>query len=105
MKDVKKLLGQRIKDLRKQQGMSQEELAEIINIDQRNLSHIECGVSFPAKKLLEIANALKVSLCDLFDFEYFKNDKNLMKKFIVNELDNLSDENIKILFRLIKSMR
>jgi len=105
MKDVKKLLGQRIKELRKQRGMSQEELAAIIDIDQRNLSHIECGISFPAKKLLELSSALKVSLCDMFDFEYFKNDKVSMKKFIVEELDNLSDENVKILFRLIKAMR
>jgi len=105
MKDVKILLGQRIKDLRKQQGMSQEELAEIINIDQRNLSHIERGVSFPAKKLQEIACALKISLCELFDFEYLKIDIDFMKKFIAQELDNISDDNVKILFRLVKSMR
>lgn len=85
--------------------MSQEELAEKINIDQRNLSHIECGISFPTKKLLEIASALKISLCELFDFEYLKNDTNFMKEYIVQALDNLSDDDIKTIFRLVKVMR
>lgn len=105
MKDIKILLGKRIKELRKAQKLSQEELAEIINIDQRNLSNIECGISFPAKTLLEISSALKVSLSELFDFEHLKIDSDYMKKYIQNETKNLSDENLKIIFRLIKSMR
>lgn len=58
MNDIKKLLGKRIKELRKAQGISQQQLAELANIDQRNLSHIECGDTFPSRVLLEISSAL-----------------------------------------------
>lgn len=105
MKDVKILLGKRIKELRKERNLSQQELAEIINIDQRNLSNIECGLSFPSKFLVDIANALKISLPELFDFEHILKDDETLRKFIINDLDNLSSENLKIIYRLIKSMR
>ena len=48
MKDIKILLGKRIKELRKKLNISQQELAEKINVDARNLSNIECGISFPS---------------------------------------------------------
>lgn len=104
MNNIKEILGLRIRELRKQKGITQEQLAEMINIDQRNLSNIECGVTFPSKSLGEIANALNVSLRDLFDFEHVKLTSEEMKNFICNSLDNLSDNDIKIIYRLIKSM-
>ena len=67
MNDIKYYLGQRIKELRKIKGLSQQELAEIANIDQRSLSHIECGDTFPSKSLFELAEALDVDLKDLFE--------------------------------------
>lgn len=105
MEDIKILLGQRIKELRKKLNISQQELAEKINIDQRNLSNIECGISFPSKTILEIASALKVSLPELFDFEHLNEDSVSMKKYIINYLENISDENLKIIYRLTKSMK
>ena len=105
MKDIKILLGKRIKELRKKLNISQQELANIINIDPRNLSNIECGISFPSKVLFEISKALKVSLPELFDFEHEKYEVSDMKKYIQNELDNISDENVTALYRFIKALR
>lgn len=105
MKDIKILLGKRIKELRKNLNLSQQELAELINVDQRNLSNIECGISFPSKTLFEISNALKISLSDLFDFEHLKLNKNDMKNIIIKELDDLNENNIKIIYKMIKSMK
>ncbi len=105
MKDIKILLGKRIKELRKTLHMSQQELAELANIDQRNLSNIECGITFPSKSLLEIASALKVSLPELFDFDYLKTDPDSMKKYIMEFLENTSDENLKIIYRMTKVMK
>lgn len=104
MKDIKNLLGQRIKDLRIKRGYSQQQLSELINIDQRNLSNIECGNTFPAKSLLAIAEALQVSLPELFDFNYLAKNSEEMKKQIIKNLDNLNDENIKIIYRLVQTM-
>ena len=104
MTNIKELLGLRIKELRKQKGITQEKLAELIDIDQRNLSNIECGVTFPSKSLASIADALDISLMDLFDFNHTNVNESTMKDFIRNSLDNLSEHDIKILYRLIKSM-
>ena len=104
MNNLKHLLGLRIRELRGKKGLSQQELAEMINIDQRNLSNIECGNTFPAKSLLAIAGVLNVTLPELFDFDYLAKNTNEMKQFISNHLDNLDEKDIKTLYRLIKSM-
>lgn len=45
--NIKKLLGKRIKELRKNKGITQEALSEKAGIDSKHLSRIECGVNFP----------------------------------------------------------
>lgn len=105
MKEIKRLLGLRVRELRIKKGYSQQKLAELVNIDQRNVSNIECGNSFPSKCLLELACALGVELSEMFDFSHLELDCKKMKQVIKEELNNLSDENIKIIFRLIKSMK
>ena len=105
MKEIKRLLGLRVRELRIKKGYSQQKLAELVNIDQRNVSNIECGNSFPSKCLLELACALAVELSEMFDFSHLELDCKKMKQVIKEELNNLSDENIKIIFRLIKSMK
>lgn len=59
-------IGQRIRKIRKAHGLSQEELAEKINISTTHMSHIETGntkLSLPV--LVDIASALDVRTDDL----------------------------------------
>lgn len=59
-------IGQRIRKLRKSLGLSQEELAEQINISTTHMSHIETGntkLSLPV--LVDLAQALNVRADDL----------------------------------------
>lgn len=61
-----KLVGQRIRAIRKKQGMTQERLAELAEISPQHCSGIETGaakVSLPA--LVKIANALNASMDEL----------------------------------------
>lgn len=104
MNEIKKLIGKRIKELRKEHNLSQQELAELINIDQRNLSNIECGISFPSKSLLQIAEAFDISLKDLFDFEHLTLKRTDMLSYIENKIQYLDDRNIKFIYRIIKSL-
>lgn len=105
MKDVKKLLGQRIKELRKSLNISQQELAEMIDIDQRNLSNIETGRSFPSKSLLDLADALGVSLSELFEFEHIKLTRQNMINFIDNNIRKMTNENVLAIYKFIKSLK
>ena len=54
---------------------------------------------------MELALALDVELKDMFDFSHLELDIKQMRQTIKNELKNLTDDNIKIIYRLIKSMK
>lgn len=59
-------LGKRIKRIRKEKGLSQNQLAEYTDISVNHLSHIECAntkVSLPV--LLSIVNALNITMDDV----------------------------------------
>lgn len=62
MKDVLKQVGGRIKAARKEKGLSQNELADQLNISVSHMSAIECGRSnFGVDILMRITEVLKVS--------------------------------------------
>ena len=67
MNNLKIKLGQRIKSLRKNSNITQETLAELINMDITSLSKIETGRNYPQPETIEkIANALNVDIAQLF---------------------------------------
>lgn len=101
--DLKKNLGKRIQELRKNQGITQEKLAEQISIDITSLSKIETGRNYPQPETLEkIALALSVDIEDLFKFR-----NNLTKddycKLIYKNIDLLKNNEEKLKFIYIVS--
>lgn len=99
--DNKKLLGKRIKEIRKKSGYTQEKLAEIIGIDITTLSGIESGRHYPSLVTLEkIAKVLDVALINIFDFNHHI-PVNDMKSVIVNNINRLADDDIKMIYKLI----
>jgi transcriptional regulator with XRE-family HTH domain len=73
MKTTKQLLGARIKELRKMRAMSQEKLADIVDLDPKYVSFIECGRNAPSLETMEsIARALEVEIKDLFEFAHLQ---------------------------------
>ncbi len=69
MPDTKKLIGERIKVLRRQAELTQEQLAEQVGLDARHLSRLEVGRHFPSLDTLErIAGVLNVPLVEFFQF-------------------------------------
>lgn len=62
----KQKLGKKIRDLRKDQGLSQEQLSFAAKIDRSYISEIENGLRNPSLQTLEkLAKAFKVKLSDL----------------------------------------
>ncbi len=101
MDDIKKLFGKKIKELRVKKNLSQEELAEIIDIAERNLSKIECGKSFMrAEKIGKLAEALGVTLKDLFDFEHQK-DLDEIRAELIEKIKS-DNKNLRILYQFYK---
>lgn len=64
--DTKELFGLRLQALRKERGLSQERLAELIDRSKDAVSKMERGINLPAfDTLVRLAEQLGVSLRDL----------------------------------------
>lgn len=73
MKKTRELLGGRIKELRKVRCLTQEQLAEKVDLATRYISLIEVGRSSPSLETMEnIARALGVEIKDLFEFAHLQ---------------------------------
>ncbi len=64
---VTKRFGQRLQLLRKKTGLSQEDFAELCDLDRTYISGIERGIRNVSLKNIEaLANGLGISLSELF---------------------------------------
>ena len=64
---VQKIIGRRIQEIRKQKGLTQEQLAERVNISPHYLSALERGVyNIKLDLLVDILNVLNCSADEVF---------------------------------------
>jgi transcriptional regulator with XRE-family HTH domain len=69
MKKIEVQFGERVRELRRARGMSQEELAFKAGVHRTYLGGIERGERNPAlKNIAAIAKALSLTLSELFQF-------------------------------------
>lgn len=102
MSSLKVKLGARIQQIRKSKKLTQEQLAERIDLDIPNLSNIERGKRFVSANTLEnIVKALDVTEKELFDFGYKGTKDELISE--INNLLELSDiKELEYYYRFIK---
>lgn len=94
--DIRKIFGKNVKHYRKELGLSQEQLAEKLDISTNHLSVIETGTKFVTYKLLEkIIEVFDVKPSSLFFVQgTAKNDDNIENKvnlIIREELSKAAD--------------
>lgn len=100
---IKELFGLRVKEYRKQKGLTQAQLAELVNIDGKHISCIENGKNFPSADLIDrLSNVLNVAPKELFEFYHLQKSENL-KSDIISMLDNLKQEQLESTFKYIRS--
>ena len=97
MSDIKKLLGAKISQIRKEKGFSQLKFAEMLGISTNALSIIETGAGFlTAETLDKIIEKLEIEPDELFSFGGIKTNEeiyvNILKnlKLIKNDRTKLS---------------
>jgi len=104
MKATKELLGERIRELRKIRGLTQEQLAELVDVEQKHVSRLELGKSFPTIERLEkIAVALNVQLRDFFEFIHLA-DPDTRTNSINEMLKGLNEDNQKIAYKVFRGI-
>ena len=92
--NLKKNFGNKIREIRIKRALTQEALAEKINISAKSLSQIELGNNFvSAETLNSLCIALDVNPKTLFDFDYIETQKEIT----IEEVDNKLKNNPKLL--------
>ncbi len=105
MKDVKRLFGMRMKELRKNRRLSQEELAEKADISSKYLSRVEMGQHFPSLDvLIKLANVLNVELKDFFEFAHEAKSSKELKEALSSLLKEAGEEKLRFLVKLIRAV-
>lgn len=89
--------GKRIQQLRKEQGMSQEQLAEKLNVSQNTIAKIECGLRRPSVDfLLELSEFFDVSMnCLVLGVPAKDVENEALKKDIdkgIEEIDSIVEQ-------------
>jgi transcriptional regulator with XRE-family HTH domain len=104
MARTKEFLGRRIREIRKALKMSQERLAEKVDVDPRYISRIELGKCFPSLETLDkISLSLDVELRDLFDFSHFMREVVSMQE-VVDLLDGADEHERQLILRVTKAV-
>ncbi len=104
MSDIKTVLGQNIRELRKKSGWTQEYLAEKAKISVPFMTQIELARKSASLEVVDrIANALGVSYECLFKTEYSEDkDTNYKMHLLENELVQSFSEFVHNKFQMVK---
>lgn len=102
--DNKNFLGKKIKEFRKNKGLTQDKLAEKIGIDVKHLSRIECGKNQLSLNLLyKICYILDVEPFRLFDTSITK-QKDEMIKEIIKFLSETNEDKVRIYYKILMNL-
>ena len=89
-------LGKRLQSIRKQKGLSQEQLAAKLNISRQALSKWESDINVPSvDKIIDVAKALDVSVNELLGIEETTNSEYGQLKSILNQVVLTQNNEIK----------
>ncbi len=99
---LKQNLGKNIKHYRKLNNLTQEQFADLIGIDYKNVSKIENGNNYPSPDTLtSIVRVLNIDFYELFVFDN-PIPYEEMKGEIIKSLEN--KRNIVSLYKTLKSL-
>lgn len=97
MADIRKPLGKRIAQLRKQKGLTQEQLSEMLDIAKNSLSNIESGRSFMSfSKIQKLIDIFEIEAFELFIFEKDKKEIQVLNKGLRRAINLIKYDKIKL---------
>lgn len=102
MRDLK-LIGQKIKQIRKKRKISQEKLAEMVSMNHRSIVRVENAQTVPTLETLrKIANVLDVDIVDFFKTETLESKEEIIEK-IIDYLNNATETDVKTFYNAVYS--
>ena len=102
--NIKKQLGNRIREIRIANSLTQEALAEKINLSAKSLSQIELGNNFvSAETLNDLCCALDITPKTLFDFKLSEIDEADVLSEIIKRLKKNSNL-LKTVYKIVLAL-
>lgn len=99
--DLKKMIGARIQNIRKSKGLTQDRLAEDVNISPKYLSSIERGRENPTlNTIIQLSDSLDVELEDFFESVKLESPE-ISRKMIIDLLDKADPEQLKMFYKIV----
>lgn|SRR5690625_4552764 len=97
-------VGERIKQLRDDQGLTGKELAKQVQLDPSQISKIEKGEAKPSiDALYKICKSLNISLSDFFSTDRKDIDPELRK--LLHTTEHLSTKQLKLLNDFLETLK
>lgn len=104
--DIKKQLGSKIKRLRHKHKLTQEQLAEKMQIAPRTLCGIENGENFvKAETIAKICEVFNITSFELFAFDHIKPQEDLLEEIIADIKSFKSRDKIETLYKIVKALK
>ena len=98
------LFGKRIRELRKSRKITQEQLAEIVGLDAKQIGNIENGAGFTTMMTLEkFAKYFEIEIYELFTFAHQKPKEQLIKN-LISLIRNANENDLKIITKVVNSL-
>lgn len=103
MSGFQKNFGLRVKELRKRNNYTQDQLSEKLGIGVRSLSKIETGASFPSMDTLEkMIEIFEIPTAEFFDFEHLQPKTSL--KELIFDMINSNPDKIQDIYKVVKAL-
>jgi transcriptional regulator with XRE-family HTH domain len=100
----KELFGLRIKSLRETIGLTQENLAERMDITPNYLSSIERGKENPTfNMLIKFSNALRIEMWELFDYGHEVTSKKL-REYLDRFSKKIDEKKLRLAVKILKAI-
>lgn len=101
-KSFKKAMGDRIKSYRKLKGLTQEQLAEIMDFNTKSISLLENGHNYIAlNKVPKLCNALDIQPYQLFVFDKRNTRTENIQDDIIELLNTMDAIKLKLAYKLL----
>jgi len=98
-------IGKRIRTVRLAKGMTQEKLAELVEVGTTHISHIETGNTIPSMKIfIAIVNALNASADELL-CDNIINSKDVFQHEITQTITDCDEKETRIIADMVKALK
>ena len=103
--EILMLFGRRLRSLRTDRGLTQQQLGEKAGLSYKYLGAIERGEENPSLKVIDkLARALEVAPRDMLDVEHEESSKTALKKQLNRLLKEADQPGLQLAVKLLRAL-